>query len=90
MSSAHPNDAATTTMRASIAVIEQELAQTPRTEALHTAWRQLVDALALGPAPLTRECPRCHGIGMRAATRCSNCWAALAPLPAPTTHQESP
>jgi hypothetical protein len=37
--------------------------------------------LALGPAPETRECPSCRAVGMRAASRCGNCWTALAPLP---------
>jgi hypothetical protein len=49
---------------------------------LDVAWGRLVDALALGPAPELRNCPHCGAEGMRAATRCGNCWADLTP-PAP-------
>ena len=81
MSNAHYTDAAVTTLRTIVAVIEQEIVQVPPTPALRAAWTELVEALALGPAPQTRECPACHGIGMRAASRCGHCWAALEPLP---------
>jgi hypothetical protein len=54
----------------------------PATDAaLRAAWNELVQVLALGPAPLTRECPSCHAVGMRDASRCGQCWATLAPLP---------
>ena len=81
MSNAHYGDAATTKLRAIVAVIEQEIVQVPPTPALRAAWTELVGVLALGPAPETRVCPACHGIGMRAATRCGHCWAALERLP---------
>ena len=81
MSNAHYGDAATTRLRAIVAAMDRELLQTPPTPALHTAWTELVSVLALGPARETRECPACHGIGMRAASRCGSCWAALEPLP---------
>lgn len=45
--------------------------------ATRTAWKELVTALDLGPVPETRTCPKCGGIGMRAATRCGHCWVAL-------------
>ena len=67
-------------LRAIIAAIDQEIAQVPPSPTLRVAWGELVAALALGAAPQTRECPVCHGIGMRAASRCGNCWASLAPL----------
>jgi hypothetical protein len=73
-------DAAVTKLRAVVAVIDQELVQVPPTPALRAAWDELVSVLALGPAPETRECPVCHSIGMRAASRCGYCWAALEPL----------
>jgi len=80
MSNAHYADADVTKLRAIVAVIEQEIVQVPPTPALRAAWTELVEVLALGPADKTRECPACHGIGMRAASRCGHCWAALQPL----------
>ena len=77
----HYADAAVTKLRAIVAAIDQAIAQEPPSPSLRAAWAELVDLLALGPAPQTRECPTCHGIGMRAASRCGQCWAALEPLP---------
>jgi hypothetical protein len=74
-------DAVVAKLRAIVAVIDQELVQAPPTPALRAAWDELISVLALGPAPQTRECPACHGVGMRAASRCGHCWAALEPLP---------
>ncbi len=68
-------------MRLVVDVIGREIVQSPSTPAFHAAWTDLVALLALGPTPETRECPACHGIGMRAASRCGHCWAALDPLP---------
>src|SRR5687768_8739823 len=82
MSNAHYSDASVTKLREIIDAINLEIAQTPPTPLLQEAWAKLVGVLALGPAPQTRECPVCHGIGMRAASRCGRCWAALATLPA--------
>jgi hypothetical protein len=81
MSNAHYSDAAVAKLRAIVRAIDQEISQAPPTVALRAAWAELVDVLALGPAPQTRECPACHGIGMRAASRCGHCWAALERLP---------
>jgi hypothetical protein len=80
MSNAHYGDTAQTQLRALVGVIDQEMVQAPPTPALRAAWTELVGVLALGPEPETRECPVCHGIGMRAASRCGRCWSALAPL----------
>ena len=74
------SDAAVTKLRAIVAVLDREMVQGPPTPALRATWAELVDALALGPAPETRECPSCHTVGMRTASRCGQCWAALAPL----------
>jgi len=74
-------DGAVTKLRSIVAIIDQEIVQVPPTPALRAAWAELVEVLALGPSPQTRECPSCHGIGMRAASRCGHCWAALEPLP---------
>ena len=68
-------------LRVSVEVIGREIVQSPPTPALHAAWTELVALLALGPAPETRECPACHSVGMRAASRCGRCWAALEALP---------
>jgi hypothetical protein len=76
------SDEAMAKMRVVVDVIGREIVLSPSTPAFHAAWTDLVALLALGPAPETRECPACHGIGMRAASRCGRCWAALDPLPA--------
>lgn len=82
MSNAIYPEATATKLRAIVAAIDQEIVRVPPTPVLQAAWGELVDALALGPAPQTRECPACHRIGMRAASRCGFCWIALEPLPA--------
>lgn len=61
-------------------------ADSPETAALLTSWAQLVEVLALGPAPELRACPHCGSIGMRAATRCGVCWNRLVP---PTSSRAS-
>jgi hypothetical protein len=68
-------------LRVAVDIIGREIVQSPSTPAFHAAWTELVALLALGDAPATRECPVCHGIGMRAASRCGRCWVALEPLP---------
>jgi hypothetical protein len=50
--------------------------------ALLASWAELIEYLALGPAPELRACPFCGSVGMRAATRCGTCWKKLDP-PAP-------
>jgi hypothetical protein len=52
------------------------------TTALLSSWAELVEFLALGPAPELRACPFCGSMGMRTATRCGTCWRKLPP-PAP-------
>lgn len=74
-------EATATKLRSIVARIEEDIAQTPPSAALRSAWTELVGVLALGPAPETRECPACHAIGMRAASRCGQCWIALEKLP---------
>lgn len=81
MSNVHYADATVAKLRAIVAVIDQEIVQTPPTPALRAAWGELVEVMALGAADQTRECPVCHGIGMRAASRCGDCWAPLERLP---------
>jgi hypothetical protein len=81
MSNAHYSDAAVSKLRTIVDAIDREIVQAPPTATLRAAWVELLAVLALGPAPQTRECPSCHGVGMRAASRCGHCWAALAPLP---------
>lgn len=51
---------------------------------LRRSWAQLVNLIALGPAPQVRSCPVCKHIGMRAATRCGYCWTTLEQLTATT------
>ena len=50
------------------------------TDQLGENWKELVGLLALGPEPEYRECPSCHNIGMRLATRCGFCWIKLPPF----------
>jgi hypothetical protein len=75
------SDAERTGLRVIVATIDRLLGD-PTTkltaERLRPSWVQLVQALALGPEPELRECPHCKHTGMRAATRCGFCWAALA------------
>lgn len=49
------------------------------TTALLAWWAELVEMLALGPAPELRVCPFCGAVGMKAATRCGYCWRKLEP-----------
>ncbi len=72
-------------LRTLVGKITRELDHLPpptgtQVAALRTCWVELVDALALGPAPELRDCPSCGKSGMRAATRCGFCWTKLAPL----------
>jgi hypothetical protein len=48
-------------------------------KALLASWAELVEYLALGPAPELRACPSCGAFGMRAATVCGICWTKLVP-----------
>jgi hypothetical protein len=68
-------------LRVLVDAIGREIVVSPSTPAFQAAWTELTALLALGPTPETRECPVCHGIGMRAASRCGRCWAALDVLP---------
>jgi hypothetical protein len=47
---------------------------------LSSSWAELVELLALGPAPRVRKCPSCKHTGMFDATRCGYCWTQLSPL----------
>lgn len=78
------SDEAVAKMRVAVAAIGREVVQSPSTPAFHAAWTELVGLLALGPTPETRVCPTCHGIGMRAASRCGRCWAPLDRMPVPS------
>jgi len=81
MSNAHYSDAAVSKLRAIVDAIDQEILATPPTDALRAQWAALVEVLALGAEPQTRECPTCKTVGMRGASRCVGCWASLEPLP---------
>ena len=79
-------DAARDHLRTVIAAVDHEITRLPAgdgnhaTDELRASWTALVKLLALGATPETRECPKCHGTGMRAASRCAHCWAKLEPL----------
>jgi hypothetical protein len=68
-------------LRPLMAKMELEMSALPADQALRSTWGELVAVLALGPEPQTRVCPRCGGVGMRAASRCGNCWVTLERLP---------
>jgi hypothetical protein len=80
-------DPARSKLRATVAIIEDQLAQLPRdgtkSDGLRVAVADLVQQLALGPEPALRACPSCGKHGMRAATICGFCWTKLTP---PSTH----
>ncbi len=75
----HYSDAAVSKLREIVETIDRE--SVGSSEPLRAALAELVKVLALGPAPQTRVCPTCGGIGMRAASRCGNCWSSLERLP---------
>ena len=67
-------------LRAAVEQVDREISALPATPAvLRGAWAQLVGALALAPAPATRDCPGCGMPGMREATLCGYCWKKLTP-----------
>ena len=80
-------DADTDRLRTVMAAIDGELSRLPTSEGdgvaattpLRRSWAELVELLALGPVPETRQCPICGHTGMRAATRCGSCWNKLSP-----------
>jgi hypothetical protein len=80
---------ATDGIRAAVDTVGRDLSQlgeratASEVAALRASWVALVEVLALGPAPEYRECPHCGSTGMRAATRCSQCWKVLVPPPSP-------
>lgn len=84
-------DAARSRMRATVAVIERELARLRKDgtdgdgkstlDGLTAPWADLVAQLALGPEPEVRNCPSCKAIGIREATTCGFCWTKLGPPP---------
>jgi hypothetical protein len=74
-------DESVATLRGLVATIERALVSVAPGDELRVAWTQMVELLALGAAPEQRECPVCHAVGMRAATRCMHCWSSLPLLP---------
>jgi hypothetical protein len=77
-------------LRVAVAAIDEEMSiisgNTMRddphatSDRLVAAWGQLVQLLALGPTPSTRQCPVCANVGMREAIRCGYCWTKLTPV----------
>jgi hypothetical protein len=52
----------------------------PSLAGLDSAWADLVRAIDLEPAPLTRICPACGATVRRAAKLCGFCWHDLVPI----------
>ena len=83
-------DADRSRLRATVATIEREISDLPRsiptdannkaTTGLAASWADLVKQLALGPEPELRACPVCNQMGVGAATICGYCWTKLTPL----------
>jgi hypothetical protein len=68
-------------VRAAVERVDREIAALATVPpVLHLAWSQLVSALALGPAAMTRDCPYCGNPGIREATICGYCWKKLVPV----------
>ena len=84
-------------LRAAVAMIDREMTRSTESPAeidgpsseLRASWGKLVALLALGPAPVVRECPVCGRIGMRDATRCGYCWTRLWSPPELSTESPS-
>jgi hypothetical protein len=82
-------DAKTANLHIVMSVIEHKLAALPGTHdaetiaELRSFWGELVTLLALPANHELRECPSCHQMAMRAATRCGHCWTKLAKLVPP-------
>jgi hypothetical protein len=82
-------DAVRSRLRAAMSMLERAIASLPKPtgepggattpSALVAAFDDLAKQLALGPDPELRACPSCKQFGMRAATRCGNCWTRLTP-----------
>jgi hypothetical protein len=91
-----PSESDRASLRVAVSAIERELSclarEAPAAEhrsaivSLGTAWKRMVELMALGVAPELRTCPRCGGQGMRGATRCGQCWS---PLDAVVTHEKA-
>jgi hypothetical protein len=82
-------DAKNASLHRAVSMIERELGRLPASSTpegdvtiaeLRASWTALVKLLALEPVREVRECPNCRHVGMRAATRCSNCWTQLSPV----------
>ncbi|MBL8624049.1 MAG: hypothetical protein JNK64_22260 [Myxococcales bacterium] len=65
-----------TRLRTLIAAVDDALVGTPA-PAVAAAFAALVDAMALGPEPATRACPKCQAPCRADAQRCGFCWELL-------------
>lgn len=76
-------------LRSIVALLDREMSSlpTPTTVGLRASWAELIETLALSPAPDVRTCPVCGQVGMRLATVCGYCWTKLSP---PTTSEVLP
>ena len=80
-------DAELSYVRSALTAIDRDLSQLKAwndesylmNERLKKNWTELLSLLAIGPEPEYRECPSCHKIVMRLATRCGFCWLKLPP-----------
>lgn len=73
-----------TRKRELVSIVESELrklkdcepasAMKVNADLLKDSFSKLVELLALGPEPETRNCPHCGMRGMKAATICGYCW----------------
>lgn len=65
-----------TRLRTLIAAVDDALVTTPA-PAVAAAFAALVEAMALGPEPATRACPKCQAPCRADAQRCGFCWELL-------------
>ncbi|MEZ4403540.1 MAG: hypothetical protein R3B06_26185 [Kofleriaceae bacterium] len=74
-----------TRLRTLIASVEREMAATPPSAEVRTAFTALVDQMALGDEPEMRPCPACQAPCRVAASRCGFCWKDLPAVAAAAT-----
>ena len=82
-------------LRETVAAVDHDVAALSRSESdahageyqrLSTSWAELVDELALGPAPRLTPCPVCGHDCRIDATVCGFCWTKRAPTTAVGAH----
>lgn len=69
-----PAEATRSRLRSNLTLLGKDLPASAR-----AAYDEVVRDLDLGPEPELSNCPHCNATGLKAATRCGQCWAKLTP-----------